>query len=94
MEIGLLALWSGFDVLGTGMGMEGYWYRLYPWVYNVDEFTAKQNKHQCFLEQNWWSAFTFLTSQLLSVPKWTNMNSRQCLSPGVVPGEGSVGAVL
>lgn len=23
MEIGLLALWSGFNLLGTGMGMEG-----------------------------------------------------------------------
>lgn len=44
MEIGLLALWSGFNVLGTGMGMEGYWYRLYPWVYNVDE--AVYNKTQ------------------------------------------------
>lgn len=44
MEIGLLALWSGFNVLGTGMGMEGYWYRLHPRVHNVDETVSNKTK--------------------------------------------------
>lgn len=44
MEIGLLALWPGFNVPGTGMGMEGYWYRLNPCVCNVDETVYSKTK--------------------------------------------------